>query len=217
MYLIIGDLHIGDDRVNDNLPKLFSFLNNISKTDCSLVLNGDIIDWQRYMGFDERHRLFFKILMKFKSIIYIIGNHDWILSGLKDCMPNVVFVDSLEFNEYGKRIKILHGHNIDFFAKKWPTISSIVIKLNSIVYKITGIDVEREIKRIKIFRKYFFDKQEKKLIDKYRKNFDILVSGHTHSGNVLKEEGFIYINNGDWIDDCIGIKIDNGTIEILKA
>lgn len=216
MHIIIGDTHIGDDRTNDNLPKLFLFLEKISKTNCSLILNGDIIDFARYLGFDERHRMFFKLLSKFKDIVYISGNHDWIIGGLKDCMPNVSFVDNFELNAYNKRIKILHGHQIDFFAKRWPIVSKIIIKLNSIFYKLTGVDIERKIKGMRIFKKYFFDKQEDKLITKYRKDFDILISGHTHNCKNIYEENFIYMNPGDWIDDCSYIMIDNGIAKLIK-
>ena len=44
MWLIISDTHVGDRQANRNLPGLLSLLEDFSKEDCTLVLNGDTQD-----------------------------------------------------------------------------------------------------------------------------------------------------------------------------
>lgn len=220
MFYIFNDIHIGDDRSNDNLDLLYKTLNSLNKKG-TIILNGDCIDLIRCEKFDERHFKFIDLINQFYFIIYVVGNHDYnVRKKLKN--SKFLFVNEFSFVSGGKKIKILHGHKVDFFAKKWPITSKIVIGINSFIYKIFGLDMERKIKNIKFLRKIFFKKQKNKLIKMYKDEFDYLISGHTHCAycEELEINGKIFscMNCGDWIDHCAYGVIENGEmrLELVK-
>ena len=218
MFYIFGDIHIGDKRSDDSLNLLHKTLSGLDKKG-TIILNGDCIDFIRCDKLDQRHFKFFDVIGKFSNVIYIIGNHDYnAREKLKD--RGFLFVDEFALNDGYKKIKILHGNQADFFARKWPIISKVVIGINSFIYDITSLDIERQIKRIEFFRKLFFNKQENKLINKYKKDFDCLISGHTHhciyKEQELDDRKFLYMNCGDWIDNCAYGIINNGEITLMQ-
>jgi UDP-2,3-diacylglucosamine pyrophosphatase LpxH len=58
-----------------------------------------------------------------------------------------------------------------------------------------------------------------KLIDLYKKDFDYLITGHTHHC-CYKEfdvdgKKFLYMNCGDWIDNCAYGIIDKGEVKLM--
>jgi UDP-2,3-diacylglucosamine pyrophosphatase LpxH len=222
MLYIFNDIHIGDKRSDKNLELLCKTIDSLNRKG-TIVLNGDCLDLIRCEKLDQRHFRFFDLINQFFNVIYIVGNHDFnVREVLKD--RNFLFVDEFTLTYGGRRIKMLHGNQVDIIARKFPIVSKIVIGINSFIYKITGIDMERKIKKIDFIRKFFFNRQEKKLVKKYKKDFDCLASGHTHhcahSDGIVYVDGvekkFVYLNAGDWIDNCAYVVIDNESISLIK-
>lgn len=206
MYVVLSDTHIGDHHSNKNLPKLFSLLESFPK-ECSLILNGDVFDFAKFLGFDERHRKFLSIIQKFKEIIYIEGNHDWFLSGLSNIIPGVKFVKELILHIKNNIVRIFHGHQCDFICHRLPKLTRFIIKMNNWIEKVTGKDVQNWLWNTK-FMKKMLKKQENKLI-KREKIANIIIVGHTHCPEIKEENGITYYNTGDWISgNCAYITID---------
>jgi len=213
MWLVLSDIHLGDDRSNINLPKLFSLLNHYSKLNCNLILNGDILDLARNLHFDIRHRIFFQILQKFKKVIYIEGNHDWFLSGLHCCFPKIEFTKELILDINNLKIKINHGHQADVLVYGFPILTRLCIKLNSWIYKIFKFDTQKYIRKTRL-AKFLLEKQIKKILQNETSN--VLISGHTHFPRCERIKNVLYCNTGDWLEEqncCYIIIKDDGSIE----
>lgn len=219
MFYIFNDIHIGDKRSDKNLELLYKTLNCLNKKG-TIILNGDCLDFIRCERLDQRHYKFFDLINQFFNVIYILGNHDFeAQKRLKD--RNFLFFDEFSLNDGWIKIKILHGNKVDFFARKWPIISKFIIGINSFIYRVTGLDIERKVKKIKLFRKLFFEKQENKLIDLYKKDFNCLITGHTHHCCYkeldVNDKEFLYMNCGDWIDNCAYGVIEKGEVKLIMV
>jgi UDP-2,3-diacylglucosamine pyrophosphatase LpxH len=218
MWLVISDTHIGDRQANKNLPNLFKLLNKYANKECTLVLNGDIIDFSKALEFDERHRIFFSIIQKFNNIIYIEGNHDWFVSGIKDVFPCISFRKELLIEIDSRIIRISHGHQTDSFNTKFPKFVRFLVRINRWIYEIIGIDIQHIVRKSWIVQKFLLLKQERKLI-RMEKVANTIIAGHTHRPCRRIEYDTEYFNTGDWIDKshmCY-VKINkNGNIELVR-
>lgn len=219
MWIVISDTHIGDKHSNENLPKLFSFLEEFSSLGYNLILNGDIFDFAKCLEFDERHRTFINIVQKFKRVIYIEGNHDWFVSGLKKSLGRAEFKKEFILNHNNKIIKVIHGHQTDNGVVLFPRLNRFLVRMNSWFYNLTGLDIQHKLRKLKIVQKLFQEKQATKLIRKER-FANILIAGHTHQPGIRNECGIQYFNTGDWVetDHCYFAVIkDDSTIELIKV
>lgn len=218
MYLIISDTHVGDRQANRNLPSLLSLLETFSQKDCTLVLNGDIFDFSKYLGFDERHRSFLSMIQKFKKIIYIEGNHDWFVSGLKDVFPNMSFKKDLLIRINNKIIRVSHGHQTDSSVMKYPRFVRFLTRINKYIYELIGLDIQHIIRKTWLVQKFLLQQQEKKLV-RLESQANIIIAGHTHRLCYRKIYDTEYYNTGDWVEkkNRAYIIIDNnGEVELVK-
>jgi UDP-2,3-diacylglucosamine pyrophosphatase LpxH len=218
MYLILSDLHIGDKHANKFLPGLFDLLESFSKMDYHLILNGDIFDFVKCLNFDERHRTFLSIIQKYKSVIYIEGNHDWFISGIEDALPHISFKKELLLKFNNKIIRIIHGHQTDKWATKRAKLTRFLIKLNDWIYKLINIDIQHWVRKTWLVQKFFLKRQERRLI-RNESVANIIIAGHTHRPCVRNEDGTLYYNTGDWVEKnhSAYITIDNdGNIELTR-
>lgn len=213
MYVVISDTHIGDRQANKNLPVLFNFLEKLDKN-ITLVLNGDIIDFSKTFYFDERHRIFLRIIQKFNKVIYIEGNHDWFVSGLKDVFPKLIFKKQLLININSKLIRIFHGHTLDFFCSKFPRFVRSMTIFSDWVYKYTGINFQGLF--YKHIQKYFLKMKARK-ITRLEMCANIIITGHTHFPQKMVINNVDFYNSGDWLDSkntaCVIID-DTGEIKL---
>lgn len=219
MYLIISDLHIGDRHSNRFLPSLFSLLEKYSQEkNCCLILNGDAIDLAKTLEFDERHRMFFKIIKKFNEIVYIEGNHDWFMAGLKDAIPGISFKKEVLLHLDNKIIRVIHGHQTDFWVSKFPKFNRFLIRINRWIYNFINIDVQHLIRKTWLVQKFLLERQEKSLIrEEYVAN--VLIAGHTHRPCVKEYDGILYYNTGDWVEAdhrAFVVIDDQNKIELIK-
>jgi UDP-2,3-diacylglucosamine pyrophosphatase LpxH len=218
MYLVISDTHIGDKQANKNLPSLFNLLERFSQKECVLVLNGDIFDFSKFLGFDERHRTFLSIIKKFRKIIYIEGNHDWFVSGIRDSLPHISFRKELILKIDNKIIKIAHGHQTETFIMKHPMFARTLTRINKWFYELSGIDLQHILRKTWLVQKFLLQRQEKKLV-RMERQANIIIAGHTHRPCVRKIYDTMYYNTGDWVETPhrAYVLINNdGSIELRK-
>jgi len=219
MYLILSDTHIGDRHSNKYLPSLFSLLDEYSQRDnCHLILNGDILDLAKTLKFDERHRLFFSLVSRFHQITYIEGNHDWFVSGLRDVIPHISFKKELLLHLNNKIVRVIHGHQTDFWSYRLSKITRFLIRLNRWFYDLTNIDAQHYVRKTRLVQKFLLERQEKKLIRK-ENIANVLIAGHTHRPCVREEYNTLYYNTGDWVEaDHRGYVVidDQNRIELFK-
>jgi len=184
--LIISDTHIGDPRFNNE------FIANVLKKKKfnRLVLNGDFIDlWLDSFEEIKKDKLFILVqeIAKTKEVIWIQGNHDYRIIDYKDELSNIKVVDKLEFVDNGRRILILHGHQL-YDHQNMGKNSILATKINNFIYRHTKIDLQTFFNTMRL---YFWTvrKRRKSLLNAFGKNFDVLIIGHTHC--------FGYASNGE--------------------
>lgn len=218
MWLVISDTHVGDRQANRNLPSLLSLLETFSQKDCTLVLNGDIFDFSKYLGFDERHRSFLSVIQKFKKIMYIEGNHDWFVSGLKDVFPNITFKKDLLIRINNKIIRVSHGHQTDNFVMKYPRFIRFLTRINKYIYELIGLDIQHLIRKTWLVQKFLLQRQEKKLV-RLESQANVIIAGHTHRPCYRMIYDTEYYNTGDWVEKknrAYVIIDNNGEVELVK-
>ncbi len=102
MFLVLSDIHIGDDIVNGKLDKIFALIELYASTNNHIILNGDIFDLAKVLEFDDRHREFLSCLKNYGRITYIEGNHDWFMAGLDGYFGPIEIKKELASDNYKK-------------------------------------------------------------------------------------------------------------------
>lgn len=197
MYIIFSDIHLGDINSDKNLPKLFELLKTFPK-EYKLIFNGDTFDLVKNLSFDERHREFLKIIQEFNEVYFIVGNHDWIIEGLRDIFLKIKILPELNLELNDNIIKIIHGHQADTLSSKLAVFDRFLIRLNLFIYKLIKIDIQLKIKNFSYIKK-LLQSQEKKLVEK-ELLADIIIAGHTHCPKIVNYGDVIYYNTGDWVN-----------------
>lgn len=219
MFVIISDTHIGDRQANKHLPKLFALLENLSAQDVTLILNGDTFDLAKSLSFDERHRTFLSLTRGFKETIYIAGNHDWFMAGLRDSLPNITFKTEHRLKINHQIIRITHGHQTDRSVIYLPRFTRFLIRLNSWIYDLSGFDVQHALRHTWLVQKLLLEQQENRLM-RAEKTANIIIAGHTHRPCTREKYGVYYYNTGDWVetDHAAYVTIDdNGRIDLIRV
>ena len=243
----ISDLHLGNP--NCQFEKLYEFLQSLEKKDGSysvtnLFLVGDIIDMTQFNHkvFWGKHRAiikkFFRMADKGVNIIYIRGNHDFLLEKefLKD-NPNGVSFNKIKikFNDTyttlkGNKLFILHGDEFDGIVRLYPLSYKIgdmgykcIIMLNRVqnsCRRVLGIKPWSFAQWIKHNVKksiQFIGKYEHAITEKAKeKNVEGIVCGHIHHAADKKIDNIRYLNCGCWVEFCSYIvEYDDGEIEVV--
>lgn len=219
MWFVISDTHIGDRQANKFLPKLFDLLEDFSNPDITLVLNGDIFDLAKSLSFDERHRTFLNLIKGFKETIYIVGNHDWCMCGLKDALPNITFKPEHRLRLNHHIIRLTHGHQSDRCVINFPRFNRFLIRLNSWIYDQINFDIQHKFRHTWLVQKFLLEKQENRLM-RAEKTANIIIAGHTHRPCVRERYGVKYYNTGDWVEDGHAAYVtiqETGEIKLVRV
>ncbi|MCS7316817.1 MAG: UDP-2,3-diacylglucosamine diphosphatase [Candidatus Dojkabacteria bacterium] len=221
--IFISDVHLGTKVSKPNY--LLKFLKDFDSENIFLI--GDIIDFwrlnQRPYWPQEHNTVIQKLLKKSrlgKKIIYIPGNHDEFLRQYDNL--NLGGIEIKLFYEYqikDKRFILIHGDQFDLYVLKFKKIAKIGgifydlsqnfnYYLNKIRYffglpywSLSGY-LKRKIKNASNFIENF----ESILIDfAVNKNYDGVICGHIHQGNIKVINNVIYANCSDWCDSIGGL------------
>lgn len=216
--------------------RLIDFLKTVETE--KLYLVGDIVDgWSLKSSWywPETHtRLIRRILKVAKNtrVIYIPGNHD---EALRDFCPldfSSIQVKTYDVHETpdGKRLVVLHGDIFDAFVcnlKHVAILGSVaydfIIWMNTIhswcleklgadYWSLAGYIKSRARGALNAMRKY----EEAAVQYAKVKGYSGIISGHIHHPEISEHDGILYINCGDWVENCtaIGEKHD-GSFELI--
>jgi len=231
----ISDVHLGTKHAQ--VGKLLDFLRD---TECDhLYIVGDFIDgWQlrrKWYWADEYNVLIQKLLRKNRKqtrVTFIIGNHDEFLEkffGIS--FGSVQLVERVEHVAAdGKRYLVIHGHQFDGLAH----FNRLLDRVGSALYD-RILDLNAWINRIrrtfgfgywsfasyiklkaKAAVKYVTD-YEHAMIQFARKNgMAGVICGHIHRPEIRPVDGVVYMNCGDWVENCTAlVEESDGTIKLL--
>jgi UDP-2,3-diacylglucosamine pyrophosphatase LpxH len=232
----ISDVHLGTP--GSSADKLLDFLRDNDSD--RLYLVGDIIDgWQLKKKFfwNQSHSDFIqKILRKARKgteVIYIPGNHDEAAREYVGCsFENIsIHLNHTHVTADGKRLIVMHGDEFDMVINhhKWVAhigdfLYNFMIKLNryyqayrnwrGLPYWSLSSFAKRKVKGAVNFIGNF----EKTVSEYARANhFDGVVCGHIHFAEIREIDGFIYANDGDWVESCTAlVEHFDGRLEIIR-
>lgn len=237
--IFISDVHLGSKACESD--KLCEFLKYNS---CErLYLVGDIIDFwklKRKVYWPQNHtNVIRRILTASKrntEIKYILGNHD---EDLRDWINqadlsfgNVELCNQIVHETVsGKKILVTHGDMYDGVIRhsKWLSILGdrayeTLLNVNTLLNtarKALGMDYWSFSSYVKVNTKQavaFITKFEKHLTDHAREqDYSGVLCGHIHSAAmIIQEDGFIYMNTGDWCETISAIVEDHeGSFRLL--
>ena len=231
----ISDTHLGNKDCKASY--LLDFLDNL---ECNtLYLVGDIIDiWSLSKSFHWpplHSQILRKLIDKSRDgckIIYVPGNHD--LSFREYISENFggieVHRNYVHTSPHGKRYIIMHGDEFDNVIRFNPLLKIIgdhaydfLLFLNRCnaglrkwlrrdYWSLAGYIKTRIGKAMKAITTY-----ENAALDMARtQGFDGIICGHIHHPNLRYENGTLYCNDGDWIENCTSmIEHHDGRLEII--
>ena len=234
----ISDLHLGSTQCQSDV--LLNFLKyNDSET---LYLVGDIIDFwslSKKMHWPTEHNTVIqKILRKAKhgtNVIYVPGNHDENVREYDDYVFGDIIVKNtcVHTTIDGKKYLVVHGDQFDNIAKYHKWIAKIgsdgydfLLYMNRWIHafrKVFGIHshfslaayVKHKVKNLVQFISDYEDSIVQAL-----KHHDVegVICGHIHSPDLrVMENGFVYINTGDFVESCSAIvEHYDGQLELIK-
>lgn len=219
--VIISDIHLGSSV---SRPK--KLLDTLETLDFHrLILLGDVFDDMNFHRLNHEHWNFLSYIrtqsdpIKNKEIIWIYGNHDQLLSDIK----NLLGIEVLEKYKWtepkNKKCLAIHGHQFDRFLIKNTIISAIASWLYLFTQK---IDRSQHLSRIlKKWSKGWLRLSDKvangviRYAQIHSSNITTVFCGHTHQSMNKNIKGVEYYNTGCWTDiPSSYITIKNGDIVI---
>lgn len=232
----ISDVHLGTRHAQAG--KLLDFLR---QTECEhLYIVGDFIDgWQlrrKWYWAEEYNVLVQKILRKNRKqtrVTLVIGNHDEFLEqffGLN--FGAVRLVERVVHRAAdGKRYLVIHGHQFDGLAH----FNRLLDRVGSALYeKILDLNVWiNRCRRMLGFGYWSFAsyiKLKAKAAVKYVNDYEDaliqyarksqvqgVICGHIHRPEIRQVNDIVYLNCGDWVENCTALVEDyDGNIQLLR-
>jgi len=232
----ISDVHLGTP--GSSAAQLLDFLKEHESD--RLFLVGDIVDgWRLKKRFywHQTHSDFIQKIMrkarKGTEVIYIPGNHDeaareYVGTSFAGIHVHQNFVHELA---NGKRLMVMHGDEFDMVINhhKWMAhigdfLYNWMIRANRLYQKY------RDWRGLPYWSLSAFAKNNVKQAVNFIGNFEETVSGfarsngydgvvcgHIHHAEIKEIDGFIYANDGDWVESCTAlVEHYDGRLEILR-
>ncbi|WP_440874659.1 UDP-2,3-diacylglucosamine diphosphatase [Thalassotalea sp. PLHSN55] len=217
----LSDIHLGCKDCKAEY--LLDFLEH--STIDVLYLVGDIVDmWAMSKQFrwpKAHNELFHKLLslsVQETRVIYLPGNHDEPIQ--KYSGMNFGHIEIQRTCEHitaqGKKLLVLHGDQFDqqvCFGRLHSWIGDVLYDFLLFInrwYNWCRIKANRPYWSLASYIKGRL-KGAGKAIARYRnacietakqQGFDGIVCGHIHHPEIVEQDGFTYLNDGDWIENC---------------
>jgi UDP-2,3-diacylglucosamine hydrolase len=220
MKILMSDLHMSSPLFK--LDREIIDLYNDTNVESVYIL-GDIFDvWEGCLSktLEKRKDLIDKINNSGKTVVILKGNHDPDIDRLKEIFNNVFVAKSHTIELFGKKTLLVHGDEFDgtefwgklLFTFQWPLER---IGFNSKAW------LREKIYKYKLWKtgltnnSLVFD-MEKKLVEKYGKDYNLIIAGHTHLTKLVKLDRVTYANTGNMLYNPSYLVADGNTLMIKR-
>jgi UDP-2,3-diacylglucosamine pyrophosphatase LpxH len=230
----ISDIHLGSRACKADY--LLQFLQGLHCN--TLYLVGDIVDlWamkRRFRWPEKHHQILMKLYelaAKGTRVVYVPGNHDRpIRQFAGDFFGPIEIIEETEYlGADGKRFLIMHGDAMDAHIQlSWLTrlvgdhgyeFLLLLNRWGNIWRRLLGRPyfslagwIKHNIKGAQAAITY----EHHALAEAKRRGYAGVICGHIHHPELRNEQGFIYANCGDWVENCTALVEDyQGTIRLL--
>lgn len=220
MKIFISDLHIGSPlfKVENKLIELF----NSSKVEEVFIL-GDLFDiWYKDIYKIVRENVKFIDYLNDSNKIKVIlkGNHDPDVDVMRNILNNKVILNKYETELFGKRTFLIHGEEFDSLAYK-KGLGFYIHRF----FANYGLNLKAAFRNTVLLIKYLklgdiknklIFEAEKELFNKYSKNYDIIIFGHSHIPKLVRLPEADIINCGCMVYNPTYLIADKNTISLKK-
>ncbi|MCZ7563895.1 MAG: UDP-2,3-diacylglucosamine diphosphatase [Burkholderiales bacterium] len=235
--IFLSDVHLGTRACQ--AERLLEFL---AEHSCdNLFLVGDIVDFwamRRSMYWSAaQNTVVQKILKRARHgvrVIFVPGNHDEIAREHVGASFGNIRVERelVHTAADGRRYLLVHGDEFDQVTKyhRWIAVLGdraygLVVRLNRILSKARcalGIaghwSLSGYVKtKVKGAVNFIFDYEEAVMRHARERRVDGVICGHIHAAVVRESDHLVYINCGDWVDNCTAIlEHADGRMELVR-
>ena len=232
----ISDVHLGTKHAQ--VGKLLEFLRD---TECAhLYIVGDFVDgWQlrrKWFWNDEYNTLIQKLLRKNRKhthVTFITGNHDEFLEKFFGIPFGTVRLAErvVHTGANGKQYLVIHGHQFDGLVH----FNRVLERVGTVLYdKILDLNVwinrirrsfgfgywsfASYIKlRAKSAVKYVTDYEDTMLQFGRKSGMAGVICGHIHRPEIRAVGDMLYMNCGDWVENCTALVEDfDGNFSLIR-
>lgn len=232
----LSDIHLG--CIDCKADFLLRFLETV---ECDRIfLVGDIVDFwalKRRMHWPESHNQVLNLLLtkaqEGTEVIYLPGNHDSLMKPYEKLLFGSIKI----YNEYiyetiaGKRLLMLHGDKYDsqvcfgkLQAKIGDLLYDFLLWLNRSHHKVRKLfglpywSLASYIKtKVKKANEAIARYRSAAIEDAIAQRADGIICGHIHHPQLCIEQGILYCNDGDWIENCTTmVETKEGNLRLLK-
>lgn len=223
--VFISDLHLGSKHCQ--AKRLLDFLKNVKCENLYLV--GDIVDgWrlQKKWYWPKEHtdviRQIIRMSNKGVNVYWIAGNHDEFLRTFmhRGLTFGKIHISNKEVYEdlNGKRYLVVHGDMFDYLMRS--RFGKFVMSIGGLAYDVVaglsllqnrirswlGLGNWSMVKYLKHQVKHasnFVGRFEIEMTKYVKaKGYDGIICGHIHTPAIKEYDGIIYMNDGDWCENC---------------
>jgi len=231
----ISDIHLGSRDCKADY--LLQFLQGLHCN--TLYLVGDIVDlWamkRRFRWPPKHHQIlmkFYELAAKGTRVVYVPGNHDHPIRHFAgDFFGPIEIAEEVEYESTdGKRFLIMHGDAMDAHIQlSWLTRLigdhgyEFLLFLNRWANRLRRLSGQSYFSLAGLIKNNI--KGAKNAINTYeyhaleeakRRGYSGVICGHIHHPELRIEDGFIYANTGDWVENCTALVEDyQGKIRLL--
>ena len=228
----ISDVHfylIKSEQENKKLQKVSNLFDTIIVNQGTLIIVGDFFDfWLEHKESIPRH--YFHILCKLSKMTqsgcevhYVAGNHDfWLSDFITDELGIQIHLEPMKTIIDERKFYIAHGDGINPKDKGYHFLKKVlrnkfIKKLAPMISPALAYYIARRISHSS--RK--FDRKDPDFIafehstmknfyqEKFNEGFDYVILGHYHTPEFTKENGHIFMNCGDWLENFSFGILDN--------
>jgi UDP-2,3-diacylglucosamine pyrophosphatase LpxH len=221
--------------------RVTALLDFLRETECDhLYIVGDFIDgWQlrrKWYWTEEYNLLIQKLLRKHRKktrVTFITGNHDEFLEKFLGMSFGAVRLveRTVHTSADGKRYLVIHGHQFDGLAH----FNRLLDRVGSVLYDAI-LDMNVWVNRVrrsfgfgywsfasyiklkaKAAVKYVTDYEQAMIQFSRKSGMAGVICGHIHRPEIREVGGVLYMNCGDWVENCTALAEDfNGKFELIR-
>lgn len=235
--LFISDVHLGQSGCR--AAELLAFLGGVQAKNIFVI--GDLIDFhamRRSVWWPQAHQDVLRLLLhrarNGARVVYIPGNHDEAareFAGMTICGVEVRR-HHVHRTADGRKFLLMHGDELDpevrcgrLRVALGSAAYSVALRLNGLIYRarrIIGLpdwSLTAWLKRsVSGARTYiaFFEQAAARAAS--RAGCDGVICGHIHHPASREIEGVLYLNDGDWVENCTAlVETASGRLSLVQA
>ena len=200
MKIFMSDLHISSPLFQKE-NEVMEIINNPEVSEVYLL--GDILDTWEENPYDTKvnKRNIIDFLNNCgKVVVMLKGNHDPDLKTMRDIFTGFPVVEKYEMELFGRKTILVHGDEFDS-----STIITRLIFPAHYIFERMGVNMKGYFRtlyhKLLVFKNdsdknSLVFKNEQKLFDKYTKDYDLVIAGHTHVAKLVRTPEGDYVNSG---------------------